>query len=133
VVDDDQLADLVAYYRAVADFGEMPEEGRAGYRAARELGCFGCHGPGGLIGASNPRSLKGYIPPWRGRDYRELVRDEAELKAWILDGAIPRLESNRAARYFTTRQVVKMPAYRGVVTDSTLVDVMGYVRWVAGE
>jgi mono/diheme cytochrome c family protein len=133
VVDEEQLADLVAYYRAVADFGEMPEAARAGYRAARELGCFGCHGPGGLVGTKNPRSFKGYIPPWRGTDYRELVRDEAELKAWILDGSIPRLEANRGAKFFTRRQVVKMPAYRGVVADSTLSAVMGYVRWVARE
>jgi mono/diheme cytochrome c family protein len=133
LITDAQLEDLVAYYKAVADFGDMPEEVRAGYRAARSLGCFGCHGPGGLIGAENPRSFKGYIPPWRGSDYRELVRDEAELKAWILDGTIPRLERNRAARFFARRQVLKMPAYRGVVPDSALAQVMGYVRWVAGE
>jgi mono/diheme cytochrome c family protein len=133
LITDEQLQDLVAYYKAVADFGEMPEAVRAGYLAARDLGCFGCHGPGGLVGAKNPRSFKGYIPPWRGNDYRDLVRNDGELKAWILTGTIPRLEQNRAARYFTRRQVIKMPAYRGVAPDSTLAEVMGYVRWVAGR
>jgi hypothetical protein len=110
----------------------MPDHVRAGYRAARDLGCFGCHGPGGLIGSKNPRSFKGYIPPWRGPDYHDLVRNDAELKAWILDGKIDRLESNRPATFFTRRQIIKMPAYRGVASDSTLATVMEYVRWVSG-
>ena len=133
VITDKQLADLIAYYKVVADFDEMPEDARAGYHAARELGCFGCHGPGGLVGVKNPRSFKGYIPPWRGNDYRELVRGDEELRSWILDGKIARLEQNRAATFFTRRQVVKMPAYRSVVADSTLAEVLGYVKWVAGK
>src|SRR5688572_11353594 len=127
-----QIEDLVAYYKVVADYGDMPAEARTGYRAARDLGCFGCHGPGGLIGAKNPRSFKGYIPPWRGDDYRDLVHDDTELKSWIYDGKIDRLENNRAATFFTRRQQLKMPAYRGVVPDSTLSAVMGYVKWVSG-
>ncbi|HEX5131828.1 MAG TPA: hypothetical protein VFX92_05000 [Candidatus Krumholzibacteria bacterium] len=133
VIDDAQLADLVAYYKAVADYTEMPDDARQGYRAARSLGCFGCHGPGGLIGAHNPRSFKGYIPPWRGSDFRELVRNDDELRSWILDGAIPRLTENRAARYFTTRQVIRMPAYRGVMADSTLASITRYINWLSED
>lgn len=133
VINEVQLADLVAYYKAVADFGEMPEEARAGYRAARDLGCFGCHGPGGLIGSKNPRSFKGYIPPWRGDDYRELVHNDDELRAWIRDGEIERLDNNRAAKFFTRRQVLKMPAYRDAASDSTLSAVIEYVKWVSGK
>jgi mono/diheme cytochrome c family protein len=133
VVNEAQLADLVAYYKVVADYDPMPEEARAGYRAAHDLGCFGCHGPGGLIGTKNPRSFKGYIPPWRGADYRDLVRNDAELKEWILDGHIDRLEQNRAARFFTRRQILKMPAYRDAASDSTLSAVMEYVKWVSGN
>ncbi len=132
VVSENELEDLVAYYKVVADFTGMPDGARRGYDAARRLGCFGCHGPGGLIGARNPRSFKGYIPPWRGPDYRELVRNEAELRAWILDGSIPRLTQNRAARFFTTRQIIQMPAYRGVIADSTLADIERYIAWVSG-
>jgi mono/diheme cytochrome c family protein len=132
VIDERQLDDLVAYYKVIADLTDMPEAARAGYRAARSLGCFGCHGPGGLIGTKNPRSFKGYIPPWRGDDFRDLVRDDAELKGWMLDGRIPRFEQNRAAKFFTRRQVLKMPAYRDVASDSTLAAVMEYVKWVSG-
>jgi mono/diheme cytochrome c family protein len=130
VIDERQLEDLVAYYKAVADFTEMPDDARAGYRAAQSLGCFGCHGPGGLIGVENPGSFKGYIPPWRGPDYEELVRSDDELRSWVLDGSIPRLTENRAARFFVRRQVIRMPGYRGVIADSTLADVERYIGWL---
>ncbi len=131
VIDADELEDLVAYYKAVADFTDMPDDARAGYRAARSLGCFGCHGPGGLLGARNPRSFKGYIPPWRGPDFDELVRNDDELREWILDGNIPRFNENRFARFFTQRQVIRMPAYRGTVADSTLAEIETYIRWLS--
>jgi mono/diheme cytochrome c family protein len=132
VITDAQLEDLVAYYKVIAEYGlGMPDDVREGYRAARDLGCFGCHGPGGLIGSKNPRSFKGYIPPWRGDDFHDLVRDESELKAWILDGRIERLERNRPASFFTRRQTLRMPAYRGVASDSTLATVMKYLKWVS--
>ena len=131
LVSDGELADLVAYYEAVAVYPDLPESVSAGYASARSLGCFGCHGPGGRIGARNPRSFKGYIPPWRGRDFADLVRNDDELRSWILDGAIPRLTENRVARWFMVRQVVKMPAYRGVMPDSSVAAVVRYVHWVS--
>jgi mono/diheme cytochrome c family protein len=132
-ITEQQLDDLVAYYKVIADFDPMPDAARAGYHAARELGCFGCHGPGGLISARNARSFKGYIPPWRGPDFKDLVRNDDELKQWILNGRIDRLKNNRAALFFTRRQVIKMPAYRGVASDSTIAAVMDYVKWVSGN
>src|SRR5262249_16983944 len=105
VITEKQLDDLVAYYKVIADFDPMPDDARAGYKAAKDLGCFGCHGPGGLITAHNIRSFKGYIPPWRGDDFKDLVRNDDELKQWILNGRIDRLKNNRAALFFTRRQV----------------------------
>lgn len=131
VINEAQLADLIAYYKAVAAFDPMPADVHEGYRAARSLGCFGCHGPGGLIGANNPRSFKGYIPPWRGPDFKDLVHNDKELHGWILDGGIPRLDQNRAARFFTSRQVIHMPAFRGVVADSTLTSIVTYIHWLS--
>ena len=46
---------------------------RTGYASAERLGCFRCHGPGGRGASRNPGGLKGYIPPWDGRDFAELV------------------------------------------------------------
>jgi mono/diheme cytochrome c family protein len=137
VVGESELNDLVAYYKVVARFGSeidtMPADARRGYGAAREAGCFGCHGPGGLLGASNPRSFKGHIPPWRGDDFHELVRDENELRTWILDGGVPRISENRVGRWFLSRQIVKMPAYRSVLADSTVDDIVSYIQWTSGS
>jgi len=128
-----ELDDLVAFYKAVADYGPMPERARRGYRAAKRLGCFGCHGPGGLVGASNPRAFKGYIPPWRGDDFAELVKNEDELRAWIRAGRIERLEQNPLARYFTRRQVIEMPAYGDVLSESDLEALVAYIDWVSSR
>ncbi len=135
VVSEAQLDDLVAYYKVVARFGEdidnMPAGARRGYAAAREAGCFGCHGAGGLLGVSNPRSFKGYIPPWRGDDFHDVVRNPDELREWILDGAIARIGENRVGSWFLSRQLIKMPAYRDVLPDSTIDDIVSYIEWTS--
>jgi mono/diheme cytochrome c family protein len=128
VLEEGEIDLLVSYVKAVALWDTIPEAALSGRRAAARLGCFGCHGPGGMIGMPNPMSFKGYIPPWRGTDFRELVRDEAELRSWILDGGIARFESNPVARFFTRRQVIKMPAYRDVVTEEELDDIVAYIE-----
>ncbi len=133
VISDGELQDLVAYYKAVAAFETLPPDAREGYRVAASLGCFGCHGPGGRVGSKNPRSFKGYIPPWRGRDFEELVADDDELRQWILEGKIDRFESNPAARHFTGRQLIKMPAYRDVLDDDELESLIAYVHWLQTE
>lgn len=132
-VTDDEVSELVAYYKAVAVFDSIPEDARRGYRLAADHGCFGCHGPGGLLGARNPGSFKGYIPPWRGRDFADVVRNDDELRAWIQDGAIRRFASNPLARYFTTRQLTHMPAFHDVITASELDDLVTYIHWLGGE
>jgi mono/diheme cytochrome c family protein len=133
VISEDELADLVAYYKAVAVFEPMPPDVREGYRLASKLGCFGCHGPGGRVGTKNPGSFKGYIPPWRGDDYEELVTNDEELRQWILEGKIDRFESNPAARHFTERQVIRMPAYRSELDDSGLESLIAYIHWLQVE
>jgi mono/diheme cytochrome c family protein len=130
VLSTDQVNDLVAYYKAVALFEQPPPQAREGRRIAARLGCFSCHGPGGRVGSSNPRSFKGYIPPWQGEDYAELVRSDDELRQWILEGTIDRLENNPLARYFTKRQIIQMPAYRNLLNDEELGAVLAYIRWL---
>lgn len=123
--------DLVAYVRAVAA-ADKPREGlpARGYAAAGKLGCFGCHGPEGRLGSRNPRSLKGIVPPWSGKDFGELVHDETELRSWILDGKIARFERDPLARFFTRRQRIAMPAYRGRLAPGDLDAIVAYVAWV---
>lgn len=126
-----ELSDLVTFWKAVAVF-EKPESGppAAGYEAASRLGCFGCHGPGGQGGSSNPGAFKRYIPPWDGDDYSELVKSEDELREWILDGGTERFKKNPVARYFLDRQVIKMPAYREVLNPGDLDALVAYITWL---
>jgi mono/diheme cytochrome c family protein len=126
-----QVDDLVAYLRAsaVADVPEDPTA-RKGQAVGERLGCFRCHGPGGRGAGSNPGSLKGYIPPWDGRDFADLVMDDGELREWILFGRPQRLQANPLARFFLDRQAIRMPAFRGKVTEEELRALEAYIGWL---
>lgn len=129
-----ELSDLLAYVAAVADL-ERPDDARAeqGRLLARQYGCFNCHGPQGRGAPANPGSRKGYIPPWDGPDFLDLVRDDVELREWILDGQPRRLGESVAARHFRERQPVKMPAYRQHIPGPEVDLLVVYIRWVRGS
>lgn len=126
-----EVDDLVAYLRALAG-ADVPEEPLAltGHAVAERLGCFRCHGPGGRGAGRNPGSLKGYIPPWDGRDFPELVVNEAELREWILGGRPQRLQANPLARFFLDRQAMRMPAFHGRITEEELLALEAYIGWL---
>ncbi len=131
VLTDAQLADLVAFYQAVA-FWRQPEDPlvERGRDIAQEKGCFHCHGPEGRLTMPNPGSFKGYIPAWNSPDFDELVRDERELREWILDGISQRMARNPAARFFIRRAKIRMPAYRDHLTEDELDALVAFIRWV---
>jgi len=129
-----ELDDLMVYFRAVSNFDtNIPTLAYEGWVEADRLGCFACHGPGGIGGHPNPGSFKGHIPPWDGDEFAELVHDEAELREWILNGYPERLMQNPAARHFIESQIVQMPAYRRQITESQLLKIMGYLQWRRSE
>ena len=76
------------------------------------------------------RAFKGYIPAWDGADFPELARDDLEIRAWILDGGTRRAYGNPAARWFLERQPIKMPAYRGRLTEEEVARVIDYIHWL---
>lgn len=130
-VSDGEVSDLVAYLRAVGGRAVPPAgPARDGYRVAARFGCFGCHGPAGRTGSPNPGSFKGVIPGWTGPDFRDLVRNDEELQAWIQDGGIPRLDRNPPARRFTQRQMIRMPSYRKWITAIERQSLVSYIRWL---
>lgn len=131
---DGELADLIAYYKAVAWYDPaIPEAAAKGRKLAEKMGCFSCHGAAGRGGSPNPGSFKGYIPPWDGADFDELVTDDQELKDWIMTGTIPRFEKNPLARWFLERQTVKMPAYKDALSAPELETIMTYIRYLRGR
>jgi mono/diheme cytochrome c family protein len=84
----------------------------------------------GAGGVGNPGSLKGYIPAWWGKDFRDLVRSDEELRNWIVDGRVERLDGNAIARHFTEGQRIQMPGFKDRLREDELSAVMAYVRWV---
>ncbi len=126
-----ELEDLVAYVKAASDF-ETPKDEKAdeGRKVAERMGCFNCHGPQGRGAAPNALAFKGYIPPWDGPDVLELARDDAEIREWILDGKSKRVAGSAAGRFFLERQPIKMPAYRGHLSDAEVDRLLDYIRWL---
>jgi mono/diheme cytochrome c family protein len=126
-----ELDDLVAYIKAVADLDRPKDEkAEAGREAAKTLGCFACHGPQGRGSMPNVRAFKGYIPSWDGADFPELVQNDQEIREWILDGFTQRFKSSRLARFFLERQPIKMPAYRGHITEEQVDRIIDYIHWL---
>lgn len=127
----DDLDLLVVYVRIVSGMIEpKDEQARRGLEVAARTGCFGCHGPLGMGGRDNPRSLKGYIPGFAGEDFRDLVRDDAELREWIREGRLERLESHPVASWFTRRQVIQMPGYKRFLRDDEIDALVALLRWI---
>jgi len=133
VVSANQVELLVAYLRATSGLlGPSSEPAARGAELAAANSCFACHGAMGGGGLPNPGSLKGYIPGYGGTDFDELVESDDELRGWIADGGIPRLQDDAAARFFIDRQRVHMPAFKSFLKPDEIDALMAYVRWVAG-
>jgi len=125
------LEDLVAYVLTVSQFGDPTDPPAAeGRNVAFRLGCFGCHGPEGRGLINNPGSFKGYVPPWDGDDYPDLVRNETEFRQWVRKGICDRLHANPAARRILETQAIRMPAYGDRASDADLDALLAYVTWV---
>jgi mono/diheme cytochrome c family protein len=126
-----EVDDLVAYVLAVSHFGVIDDEAAAnGHEVAYRSGCFGCHGPEGRGLVMNPGSFKGYVPPWDGPDFAELVRDDDELRQWIRNGASDRFLANPIARRILQSQAIAMPAYKDRISDDELKAIGAYIAWV---
>lgn len=126
-----ELRDLVAYVKAISNFEQPPDENaRAGAEIAQRTGCFHCHGPQGRGSLPRVRAFKGYIPSWDGPEFPVLAQDDREIRLWILDGGARRLWANPALRWFLERQPVKMPSYRGHLTEAEVERIIDYIHWL---
>jgi mono/diheme cytochrome c family protein len=124
-----EVDDVVAYFLAASRSAAIDDSRAArGRDLAAKFRCEACHGVGGSGGVRNPGSLKGYVPGWLGPDFGELVRDDDELRRWILDGGIERLARNPLARHFLTSQRLQMPAYKAALPPEDVDALVAYVR-----
>jgi len=128
------MDDVVAYVMAVTGMPE-PEDSLPshGLQRAEDLGCIGCHGPGGRLARTNPGSWKGYIPAWDGKDFTELVHDSTEFRQWVEHGVSRRFDSNPFASFFLRHAVLKMPAYEKHTEVGDVSALWAYVTWLRSE
>ena len=99
-----------------------------GRELVRHHGCEACHGIGGSGGVPNPGSLKGYVPGWLGPDFLDLVRNDEELKQWIVEGRIDRLLASRLVRHFLSGQRLQMPSYRLALPADDTAAIVAYIH-----
>ena len=128
---DAQLDDLVAYLRATS--GQiLPDEKLAekGADLAAQLDCFSCHGAMGAGGMPNPGSFKGYIPGFWGTDYDELVRSDDELREWIAEGHLDRIDKHPVGGIYSERQRIKMASYGNYLSADDVAALAAYVKWL---
>jgi mono/diheme cytochrome c family protein len=128
-----QIEDLVAFVMAVSgDVAPGDSLALAGRGRVTELGCTGCHGAGGQFARSNPHSLKGYIPPWDGPDFPDLVRDRSEFEEWVENGNTKRFKTNPIAMHFIRGASLHMPSYKRFLKPGDLDALWAYVHWLRG-
>lgn len=133
-ISEDEFTDLELYLRAVMEIIPIEDSlAQEGYNILASNGCFGCHGPYGLGGGVNPGAFKTYIPGWEGKDYDDLVRDESELRTWILKGELERIENHPVARFFTKDQIIRMPAYESILSENDVDLMVHYIDWLRDE
>lgn len=126
-----EIEDLVAFVLASAGM-PAPEDSVVvlGRDRAHALGCFGCHGAGGRLARPNQGSLKGYVPPWDGPDFPDLVQSRAEFGEWVENGVSERFRHNELAQFFLRRARLHMPAYKVHLVDDDVDALWAYVKWL---
>jgi len=125
------MDDVVAYVMAASGMPE-PDDSLAaqGLQRAEDLGCVGCHGPGGRLARPNPGSWKSSIPSWDGADFTEVVRDSTEFREWVERGVSHRFQANAVASFFLKRALVKMPAFDKHLESGDVTALWAYVTWL---
>jgi len=99
-----------------------------GHRLAADLGCFACHGPEGGGGTKNPGSQEGEVPAFTEQTQMMYVKTTDDLREYILDGAPKRRREDPDYRARMEAAALRMPAYRGFVSERQVNDLVAYLR-----
>lgn len=104
-----------------------------GHRLALELGCFACHGPGGIGGTANPGSQEGEVPAFVEQTQMMYVKTTDDLREYVLDGAPKRRRDDPDYVQRMEAAGLRMPAYRPFVTTAQVDDLVAYLRATSGQ
>jgi mono/diheme cytochrome c family protein len=104
-----------------------------GFRVAASLGCFACHGPGGGGGVHNPGSQEGEVPAFTEQTQMMYVKATDDLREYVLDGAPKRRRDDPDYVAKMEKAGLRMPAYRGFLSDAELEDLVAYLRATSGQ
>lgn len=96
-----------------------------GFRVAQARGCFGCHGPGGVRGVPDPGNGIGGVPAFSKEEVESYAQNEGEIREWILEGMPRRFREEAGA---APRALLQMPAWRGVLSDREVDQLVAYVK-----
>src|SRR5262245_23509702 len=102
-----------------------------GRRVAERTGCFGCHGPGGLQGASNAGRTDKTVPNFAD-DVMMYAKTPEEIHEWIHNGVTRKKAASVTWRTDRDRGALKMPAFKGRMSERDMDDVVAYVMAAAG-
>lgn len=102
-----------------------------GRRLAERTGCFACHGPGGIRGATNPGRTDGTVPTFEG-DVMMFAKSPEEIREWIHDGVTRKRAQSHTWREERKRGALKMPAFGRRLTVSQIDDLVAYVTATSG-
>jgi mono/diheme cytochrome c family protein len=99
---------------------------------AAENGCFNCHGPDGTGGVPNAGSKTGEVPSFHEGTIMMYAHDDQDLREYILDGAPAAKLARPEYRAEQAAQALAMPAYRDVLTQGEVEDLVAYLRATSG-
>jgi mono/diheme cytochrome c family protein len=103
-----------------------------GRRLAERAGCFGCHGPGGTRGASNPGRTDRTVPTFEG-DLMMYAKSRGEISEWIRDGVTAVRSRSASWRKQRDRGTLRMPAFGKELSLRQIDELVAFVLATAGE
>lgn len=103
-----------------------------GRRLAEDVGCFTCHGPGGIRGTPNPGRTDGSVPNFEG-DAMMFASDSLAVREWIADGVPAKRAVSKTWQAERDAGAITMPAFRDLLTDAQIDDLVAYVRVMSGD
>ena len=101
-----------------------------GLETAAARGCFSCHGPGGVTGLADAGPGVGAVPAFSRDELVGSAHDEGEIREWILDG-MPRRLREEAGAVDEPAPLLRMPAWRRILSDAEVSNLVAYVKAVS--